>query len=591
MKMVMGWKDNPIVYLTLKTWEYSNGNRKQLWLILLLFLIANLISLLEPLVVAKILNTIQEQGLTQEVLPTLTIYLMMFLGITVSFWIFHGPARVLEEKLAFLVKANYKKHLIEGTLHLPITWHADHHSGDTIDKTEKGTNALYDYASELSAVIETLVLFIGSYIALVYFNIHASYLILFLAIITGTIILKFDKALSKQYKKLFRIENKISAKVFDVISNVTTVVILRVEDLLAKAIHRRVMSPYQLFLKNNKLNELKWFAVSVLTTLMIISVLLSFIYFHVKTGVPVLIGTVYALYGYVSRINELFFRFAFRYGNIVKRKSRVMNAEEITKEFLPVENLNRKKLHNWKIVEIKNLNFSYTGKGLHLIAVNMTIKRNQRIAFIGASGSGKTTMLKVMRELYVPQNVEVHLDGEKMPHGFRNISHEITLIPQDPEIFATTIQENITLGVSHILKYIRHYTDLACFTEVAERLPKQFASAINEKGVNLSGGEKQRLALARGLMACEDKSIVLLDEPTSSVDSRNELLIYQNIFKEFKDKTIISSIHRLHLLPIFDKIYFFKRGKIIAFGSFDEMLKHPEFRKMWERYTKSQKMR
>ncbi len=164
----MGWKDNPIVYLTLKTWEYSKGNRKQLWLILFLFLIANLVSLLEPLVVAKILNTIQEQGLTQEVLPTLTIYLMMFLGITISFWIFHGPARVLEERLAFLVKANYKKHLIEGTLHLPITWHADHHSGDTIDKIEKGTNALYDYASELSAVIETIVLFIGSYIALVY---------------------------------------------------------------------------------------------------------------------------------------------------------------------------------------------------------------------------------------------------------------------------------------------------------------------------------------------------------------------------------------------------------------------------------------
>src|SRR3989338_5012477 len=199
----MGFKDNPIVFLTAKTWEYAKGNRKQFLLLVGLFLLANAISLLEPLVVAKILNTIQEQGLTQEVLSTLTIYLMMFLGITVSFWIFHGPARVLEEKLAFLVKANYKKHLIEGTLHLPITWHADHHSGDTIDKTEKGTNALYDYASELSAVIETLVLFIGSYIALVYFNIHASYLILFLAIITGTIILKFDKALSKQYKKLF----------------------------------------------------------------------------------------------------------------------------------------------------------------------------------------------------------------------------------------------------------------------------------------------------------------------------------------------------------------------------------------------------
>ena len=85
---------------------------------------------------------------------------------------------------------------------------------------------------------------------------------------------------------------------------------------------------------------------------------------------------------------------------------------------------------------------------------------------------------------------------------------------------------------------------------------------------------------------------MLLDEPTSSVDMRNELLIYRNIFDEFKDKTIISSIHRLHLLPLFDRIYFFKRGKIIASGSFNKLIKNSnEFRKMWERYTKSHKVR
>ena len=135
------------------------------------------------------------------------------------------------------------------------------------------------------------------------------------------------------------------------------------------------------------------------------------------------------------------------------------------------------------------------------------------------------------------------------------MSHAIALIPQEPEIFATTIRENITVGVDRSLKEIKKFTDLARFTVVAERLPKKFESSIVEKGVNLSGGEKQRLALARGLMACQDKSIVLLDEPTSSVDFRNEMQIYQNIFAEFKDKAIIS-IHRLHLL-LFDHIYAF----------------------------------
>src|SRR3989344_1971721 len=556
----MGFKDNPIVFLTAKTWEYAKGNRKQFLLLVGLFLLANAISLLEPLVVAKILNTIQEQGITQESLSTLLVSLFLFLAITIGFWIFHGPARVLEEKIAFLIKAQYKKYLIDGTMNLPLKWHSDHHSGDTIDKIEKGTNALYDYASEFSQVIETLVLFIGSYIALILFNVHASYLVLFLVLVTGTVILKFDKHLVRQYRILFRTENKISAKVFDTLSNITTVIILRVEDLLSKAIFMKVMRPYKLFVKNNKLNEWKWFTVSVFTSLMVISVLFSFIYFNSKTGQTILIGTVYALYGYVDRINDLFFRFAFRYGHMVRRKARVKNAEEVAREFKPKDGLDRKKLHSWKLLEVKNLDFSYrTKKGaqLHLQNINLSIAHGENIAFVGSSGSGKTTMLKVMRDLYHPKKAHVSLDGQVLPEGFRSISHEITLIPQDPEIFSTTIKENITLGVDYGLDHLKTYTDLACFTDVVERLPKKFKSHINEKGVNLSGGERQRLALARGLLACDDKTIVLLDEPTSSVDSKNELQIYQNIFNAFKGKTIISSIHRLHLLPLFDTIFFF----------------------------------
>ena len=126
---------------------------------------------------------------------------------------------------------------------------------------------------------------------------------------------------------------------------------------------------------------------------------------------------------------------------------------------------------------------------------------------------------------------------------------------------------------------------MAEFSKVVPRLPKKWESSVNEKGVNLSGGEKQRLALARGLMACEDKDIVLMDEPTSSVDSSNELNIYQNIFKKFKDKTVISTVHRLHLLPMFDKIYLFDKGKIIASGNLNELVKaSPQFRVLWSKY-------
>jgi len=187
--------------------------------------------------------------------------------------------------------------------------------------------------------------------------------------------------------------------------------------------------------------------------------------------------------------------------------------------------------------------------------------------------------------LYEPQQATIFLDGELLPHGFHSIQDEIALIPQDPEIFATTIKENITLGVPHTMKILKKYTRLAKFDTVVAKLPKKFQSSIVEKGVNLSGGEKQRLALARGLLACEDKSIILLDEPTSSVDSKNELEIYKNIFRVYKSRTVISSIHRLHLLPLFDKIYMFSRGKIVAAGSFRQLLRNsPDFQKIWKKY-------
>jgi ABC-type multidrug transport system fused ATPase/permease subunit len=111
-----------------------------------------------------------------------------------------------------------------------------------------------------------------------------------------------------------------------------------------------------------------------------------------------------------------------------------------------------------------------------------------------------------------------------------------------------------------------------------------------EKGVSLSGGERQRLALARGILAAEKSDIVLLDEPTSSVDSINEIRIHEQLFEEFKNKTIISSIHRLHLLDKFDYIYLFSNGKIVGQGTLEEIKRNPIFNTMWRKYHREKLM-
>ncbi len=590
----MAIKDNPVIYLTSKLWEYSKGNRKNVVLYTIMFIIANMFNLISPLVIAKVLNTIQENGLDSTNLYSIMLYLSVFIFMELGFWIFHGPAMIIQAKNSFLVRANYKKYILDGTMSLPAQWHTDHHSGDTIDKIEKGTGALYRYSSESYEVIQTLVLFLGSYIALMYFNIHASYIVLLMMVITLGIILRFDSHLVKKYRELYWAENRISAKIFDVISNITTVIILRTERLVSKAIFRKMMQPFRLHIKTTKQSETKWFFVSICTATMMVLVLTSYVYFNFMSGTAIMIGSIFALYSYVGRIKGLFFRFAYKYSAIVREKTAVQNAEEISDKFSRKKKIRPVKLgKEWKELKIDSLRFSYhtkEGADLHLDNVSLTIKNAEKIALIGESGSGKTTLLKIIRELYTPKHIKLYLDGNLLNNGFKDINKNIALIPQDPEIFSTTIKNNITMGIDHKLSYTKKYTDMARFTDVAGRLPKKLNSNIVEKGVNLSGGQKQRLALARGLMACEDKSIILLDEPTSSVDFRNETAIYDSIFREFKDKTIISSIHKLYLLPMFDTIYFFRNGKIIAQGSFNKLLRtSEEFKDMWEKQSKTKR--
>ncbi len=584
-------RENPILYLAGKMWRYSEGTRKNIVLFFIMFVIANSIELLEPLLVAKIVNTIQIEGVTQDNILRLFLYLFGFLGITLSFWSFHGPARVIENINAFRVGVNYTRRLINGVVALPLEWHTDHHSGDTIDKVEKGRGGMEGFSEGTFEIIAPMIKLIGSYIALVYFNIHAAYIVLVMVILTFGIIVKFDYILTGQYKELNKIGNKISEKIYDAISNITTVIILRVEKVVAKSIFEKMMSPLKLIKKNYKLNEWKWFLVSVCTSLTTILVLGSYLLSQYWTKQVILGGSFIALYGYVANINNLFFNFADFYGRKVRQRASVANSEELSKDFIDKSNLSMEMPQNWRELKIDSLSFSYHTEGendVHLDDVSMSIRKREKIAVIGESGSGKTTLLKVIRDLYHPQSLKLYLDGKLISEGFLGISSSVALIPQDPEIFATTILENITIGVDHDLNFVKKFTDMACFTDVVEKLPKKFDSSIVEKGVNLSGGEKQRLALARGLMACEDKSIILLDEPTSSVDSANELKIYQNIFNAFPDKAILSSIHRLHLLSLFDTIYLFRDGRIISSGTLNELLdKSEEFKILWQNYHES----
>jgi ABC-type multidrug transport system fused ATPase/permease subunit len=155
-------------------------------------------------------------------------------------------------------------------------------------------------------------------------------------------------------------------------------------------------------------------------------------------------------------------------------------------------------------------------------------------------------------------------------------------VPQDSEVFENTVRYNLTFGTRVPENIIRQALAMSAFDEVLPKLPHGIDTDIRERGVNMSGGQKQRLALARGLIAAQHSSLLLLDEPTSSIDQITEGVIFDRIFRAFADKAIIATVHRLHLLPRFDHIILMENGAIVEQGDFTTLLaRQGLFARLW----------
>ncbi|PIO08679.1 hypothetical protein COU59_00630 [Candidatus Pacearchaeota archaeon CG10_big_fil_rev_8_21_14_0_10_34_12] len=582
-------KKNVFLNVLKEEWTYLGNQRKIFVLYMLFFVIAGAIALTIPLIIGMIFNTIQETITSDADLTKLILMISLLLVVDVAFWIFHGTGRILEQKTGFIVHKNFVNTKIFRILELPVLWHKDHHSGDTIDKINRANNSLMDFAQHSTFGIVYAIMNIFGSLAILFFvdPLIAGFALMF-SIIILSIIMGIDKKLRSYYRELNKYSNKLAAIIFDYVSNIFTVITLRLKKNVAQEVNERVMASYETEKKAIYLNEFKWGFGTIALSLMVVLALSYKAYtdYH-STGV-ILIGTLYILYSYLDKVGDTFFRFAQIYGGIVRTSSRISGARPIDDAFTEIKENTRARLPlDWKEIKIKDLEFSYEkgGKKKHLEDLNLKIKKGEKIAFIGESGSGKSTVLAILRGLYPPVRGEVYYDGKKMDYGFARLKNQITLIPQDPEIFNNTIEYNITMGLRTSKEELKKVIKMAQFEKVVQRLDKGLKTNVLEKGVSLSGGEKQRLALARGLLAARNSSIVLMDEPTSSVDSMNEMRIHENLFSEFKRKAVISSIHRLHLLNKFDYIYMFSNGKIVGEGTLEEIRKNPKFRSIWRRYN------
>lgn len=231
----------------------------------------------------------------------------------------------------------------------------------------------------------------------------------------------------------------------------------------------------------------------------------------------------------------------------------------------------------WQRIELRDVTFRHPAArsaAPTLDHVTLSFERGKRYALIGSSGSGKSTLLRVIAGLYEAQKIII--DQRRGPaivsavEAARLLRRTTTLIPQDAEVCDATLAENLALceglgGAPRRDDYTRALT-AARVDEFIEISEKGLEIQIAERGANWSGGQRARVALARGLLAAEGSTLVLLDEPTANLDPLTEAAVYDNLFAALGDACIVSSIHRLNLLERFDEVLVMHEGRLVAQG-------------------------
>ena len=221
-------------------------------------------------------------------------------------------------------------------------------------------------------------------------------------------------------------------------------------------------------------------------------------------------------------------------------------------------------------IAIRNLSFQYEERKI-IDGLSLSIQKGEKIAFVGESGSGKSTLIRILLGLLKYNQGEVRLgDMELKEICLNNLYDRVSYLSQDAPVFDGTIKENLVfekqVSEEQMLGVLREVQ----LSHLVENLAEGLNTEIGEKGTCLSGGEKQRLALAR--LWFEDSELVILDEATSAMDNLTEENVMKSVMQKMKDKTVIAIAHRLNSIAGFDRIILFKEGRIVGQGTFEELL-------------------
>ena len=237
------------------------------------------------------------------------------------------------------------------------------------------------------------------------------------------------------------------------------------------------------------------------------------------------------------------------------------------------ENLRRISNFEGKI-SFKKVNFAYKKDNQVLKNINLEIKRGEVTAFVGASGAGKSTMLALILKFITPNNGDIFIDDKNLKIlNTKDIRKNIALVQQQPFLFSGTIIDVIRMGRNFTKEEVIESARKANAHNFIQKLPEKYETEITERGSNFSGGQIQRIAIARAILG--NPSILLLDEATSALDAESESEVQKGLNRAMKDRTVIVIAHRLATTQEANKIVVFDKGEIIEVGKHIDLINKP----------------
>ena len=561
------------------------GNYVLLFILFILILFIEGTYVFESFLLKIILDTIVESAPenADTVLRTITLVIGIFIGMVIL-RIITGAVRL---KLLHIIDANaiqrMKERFFKHIVRLSYRFHTNHKTGSLISRLTRCSSSLENFTDTF---VFNFAPFLFKSLWVIIFVSFYSWFAVSIILVTMILFIIFTywRQKKNEEKNLAMNDAEDAEKSFisDVFTNIQSVLLFGKEKVVFSKHQKRVK-----FTKKKQITYWdSWITVDLGQSIILSTGFISVIFLVVHQyliGAMTIGTTVFIFNTFWSLVGNV-----YGFAGGLRQFSRSMtdfddlfSYEKESSEIQNVKKPLRKKVTRGKII-FEQVSFSY-GSLKAIKNISLSIKPGERIALVGHSGSGKSTLVKLLYRLQDVSQGRILVDGRDIrEYDFEFLRSEMSVVPQEAILFDESIYENIKFANPKAKrKDVLRAIKFAQLDTIISKLPQKEHTIVGERGVKLSGGEKQRVSIARALLA--NKKILVLDEATSALDSHTEHQIQKDLAKLLENRTSISIAHRLSTIMHADRIVVMHKGKIVEIGTHRQLLrKKGAYYKLWQ---------